>query len=67
MKRATLLTTMVLLLVVLAHVVRLILRTEVTVAGRTIPMWPSAAAVILFAALVIGLWRENATAGKAAG
>jgi uncharacterized protein YhhL (DUF1145 family) len=66
MKRATLLTTIVLLLIVLAHVLRLILGTEVTVAGRTIPMWPSAAAVILFTVLAIGLWRENATAGKAA-
>ena len=67
MKRATLLTTVVLVLIVVAHVLRLILGTKVTVAGRTIPMWPSAAAVILFAVLAIGLWRENGTAGKAAG
>jgi lipopolysaccharide export LptBFGC system permease protein LptF len=66
MKPATLLTTVVLLLIALAHVLRLILGTEVTVAGRTIPMWASAAAVIFFAALAMGLWREKATAVKAA-
>ncbi len=65
MKPATLLTTAVLLLIAVAHVLRLILQTEVTVAGRMIPMWPSAAAVILFAALAIGLWREGAI-GRAA-
>jgi len=66
MKPATLLTTVVLLLIALAHVLRLILGTEVTVAGRTIPMWASAAAVIVLAALAMALWRENATAVKAA-
>lgn len=64
MKQATLLTTAVLLLIAFGHAMRLILQTEVTVAGRTIPMWPSAAAVILFAVLAIALWRENAASGK---
>jgi uncharacterized protein YhhL (DUF1145 family) len=66
MKSATLLTTIVLSFISLAHLLRLILQTEATVAGRTIPMWPSTAAVILFAVLAIALWRENAPAGKAA-
>lgn len=61
------LTTAVLLLIALAHVLRLILQAEVTVTGITIPMWPSAAAVILFAGLAIGLWREQAASGKGAG
>jgi len=61
MKPATMLTTIVLSFISLAHVVRLILQTGVTIAGRTLPMWPSAAAVILFAVLAIALWRENAT------
>ena len=66
MKPATLVTTVVCSFIALAHAVRLILQSEVMVAGRTIPMWPSAAAVILFAALAIGLWREHATPGKTA-
>jgi len=66
MKPATLVTTALLLLISLAHVLRLIFGTQVTVAGRMIPMWPSAAAVILFAGLAIGLWRESASLGKAA-
>jgi hypothetical protein len=66
MKPANLVVTALLLLIAIAHVLRLIFGTQVTVAGRTIPMWASAAAAILFAALAIGLWRENAAAGKAA-
>jgi hypothetical protein len=60
MKPATLVTTILLVLVALVHVLRLMLRVEVTVGAAVVPMWASALAIIVPAALAVGLWRENA-------
>ena len=65
MKPATVVTTVVLVLIALAHVLRLIFATQVTVAGWIVPVWASAPAAILATVLAIGLWRESAP-GRAA-
>lgn len=66
MKPATLVTAILLVLIALAHVVRLALRIQVTIDGAVVPMWASVVATILPAALAFGLWRENAHARRAA-
>lgn len=59
MKPATLLSTLFLALVAIGHVVRFVLRLQVTVAGVEVPMWCSIPAAILFAGLAFALWREH--------
>ena len=51
MKPATLLTFVVVILIALLHVLRFILRVEVTVGGAVVPLWASLPAVLLFASL----------------
>ncbi|AGK59308.1 hypothetical protein HYPDE_38183 [Hyphomicrobium denitrificans 1NES1] len=59
MKPFTTVTVVLLILIALAHALRLWLGWEVTVNGITIPMWVSAVAFIVTAGLAIGLWRER--------
>jgi hypothetical protein len=59
MKPATLLTFVVVILIALLHVFRFILRVEVTVGGAVVPLWASLPAVLLFASLAVGIWREH--------
>jgi hypothetical protein len=61
MKPAQIFTVAFLVLVALTHVLRLLFRTAVTVAGQTIPMWVSAPAIILTLGLAWALVRESRT------
>ncbi len=59
MKPAALIATMILTLVALAHLLRIILRVEVTAGGTPIPMWLSGVAVVLAGGVAIMLWSEG--------
>jgi hypothetical protein len=58
MKPASLLAVLVFSLVTIAHVARLIFRTEVIVGGAVIPMWVSVIGLFVSGALAVALWRE---------
>jgi hypothetical protein len=59
MKPSVIVVTIFLLLVSAVHLLRLILQWKVTVNTFETPLWPSAAACIVTAALAIWLLREN--------
>jgi hypothetical protein len=59
MKPATLPTFVVVNVIVLLHVLRLILRIDVTMGGAAVPSWFSVVATLFFATLAAGLWREH--------
>jgi hypothetical protein len=59
MKPSIIVTVIFLLLVALAHLLRLIFQTEVTVNSFELPMWPSIVACIFTAGLAAWLLREN--------
>jgi hypothetical protein len=59
MKPASLLAVLVFALVALAHLARLVLRTEVLVGGAAVPMWTSVLGLLVAAGLAIALWRET--------
>lgn len=58
MKTGSLLAVILLSLVALAHLVRLVLGWEVTVAGEIIPQWASIAGILIPATLAVMLWKE---------
>jgi uncharacterized membrane protein len=51
--------TVFLILVSIAHLLRLIFRAKVMLNDAAIPMWMSVAACIVTAVLAIWLWKEN--------
>jgi membrane protein implicated in regulation of membrane protease activity len=59
MKPATIITIIFLLLVSIAHLLRLIFQVKVTANSADIPLWMSAVACVFTAALAVWLWREN--------
>ncbi len=59
MKPATLIATVFLGLVALAHLLRLVIGVEVTAGGVTIPLWLSAVACVFTGGLAVLLWREG--------
>ena len=60
MKPSIIVTVIFLLVISIVHLLRLIFRVNVVMAGTTeIPLWMSAAACIATAALAVWLWREN--------
>ena len=59
MKSARWLAAVLLTLVALGHLLRLLFRTEVVVAGKVVPMWVSVPGILVPLALAIGLWRER--------
>ena len=59
MKPAALLSTVLLGVVALAHLLRLVLRIEIIAAGKEMPMWVSVIGFLVPAALAAGLWREG--------
>ena len=59
MKPVTFLTAVLLVLIVVGHVLRLMLRLEVTVGGAVVPLWVSVLGTIVPAGLAVGLWREH--------
>jgi hypothetical protein len=59
MKPAALVTCVFLLLVALAHLLRIVLGLAVTVGTVSIGMWMSAVATVFTAGLAVWLWREQ--------
>lgn len=60
MKRpASFVASVLLLLMAAAQLVRFVLGIPVTAAGLEIPVWPSAVAAVVLAALAVWLFRER--------
>ncbi len=59
MKPATTITVIFLLIVSIAHLLRLILQVKIMTNLFEVPMWMSVPACIVTAALAIWLWKEN--------
>ena len=59
MKPATTITVIFLLIISLAHLLRLILQVKVATNLFEVPMWMSIPACIVTAGLAIWLWKEN--------
>ena len=59
MKPATNITVILLMLIAIAHLLRLLFRVEIVANGMVIPMWASIPAFIIPAVLAIMVWREN--------
>jgi hypothetical protein len=59
MKPATMISTFFLAIVAVAHLLRLVLRVEITVGGILVPSWVSVIACLVPAGLALALWREN--------
>jgi hypothetical protein len=58
MKASEIVTIIFLLLVSVAHLLRLIFQAQITVNTLAIPMWMSVAACIVTAALAVWLWMD---------
>lgn len=61
MKPAAFAVIVLLTLVAVAHLLRLVLRVEVTVGDAMLPMWVSWLAVVAPGVLAFWLWREQRT------
>jgi hypothetical protein len=59
MKLSIIVTSVFLLLVAVAHVLRLILQVRVTAGNYELPMWMSIAAAIFTAGLALWLLQDN--------
>ncbi len=59
MKPATFVTVILLVLIAAAHIVRVALGLQVTVRGIAVPMWASAVASCVLAALAGLVWNEH--------
>jgi uncharacterized membrane protein len=59
MKTGTFVTMIFLVLVAIAHILRVVMQVEVIVAGYFVPMWMSYAAVILTSVLAAAMWNEH--------
>jgi hypothetical protein len=59
MKPATTVAVILLMLIAIAHLIRLALRVEIVANGMVVPMWASALAGIVTAALAALVWREK--------
>jgi len=65
MKPFTIATLVILILVALAHAVRLLFGVSIAVDGADISMWVSIIGLIVAAGLAFGLWREAGSATTA--
>ena len=59
MKTGSFVAMIFLVLVAIAHILRVIWQVEVIVSGYYVPMWMSYAAVILTAVLAGAMWNEH--------
>jgi membrane protein CcdC involved in cytochrome C biogenesis len=59
MKTGSKLAIILFVLVAIAHLVRLITATEITVGGNVAPLWVSAVGVIVPVAVAYLLWKES--------
>ncbi len=66
MKPGSLIATILLSLVALAHLARLVLGIHVTLETTLVPMWISVLGTIVPAAVAFMLWRESRTTGSPA-
>ena len=66
MKLATAATTVLLIVVSLAHALRILLRVPLLVGSTAIPMWVSVGGTIVPAALAFGLWHEQGSSSRGA-
>jgi uncharacterized membrane protein len=58
-KPSTIVTVILLILIAIAHVLRLVFHTTVMVSATAVPAWVSVAAIIIPLALAYWLWLEN--------
>lgn len=63
MKPGSLFSFAFMILIALAHLLRLVFAIPITVGGLAIPMWPSVLAIPLFAGVALLLWREHHSQG----
>ena len=61
MKSSTLLATLILAAVAVAHLLRLIWGVRVTIADGVVPMWVSVMFVVLAGGAAVMLWRDRRT------
>ena len=59
MKTGTFVAMIFIVLVAIAHIMRVVWQVEVIVSGYYIPMWMSYAAVILTVVLAAAMWNEH--------
>ena len=59
MSRVTRIAMVLLGLVAVAHLLRIILRTEVMIGGTPVPMWVSGVACVVAGGVAVMLWRER--------
>jgi hypothetical protein len=59
MKSPTLLATLILAVVAIAHLLRLIFGVSVTIADGVVPMWVSFVFVALAGGAAVMLWRDS--------
>jgi hypothetical protein len=59
MKPGSLIAMILLIVVSLAHLLRVLFRVDLTVAGRSVPIWPSGIACLVAAGIAGMLWRES--------
>ncbi len=48
-------------LMAIAHLVRLLIRLEVLVAGHLMPLWPSALVLVILGGLSLWLWKLSSS------
>ena len=61
MKPATTTAAIILAAISILQLLRVLLRIQVTVAGRSVPIWPSGVACLVAGMLAVMLWREART------
>lgn len=59
MKPFTKVATFLLFLIAVIHVVRLFTRTEIMIAGNSIPVWVSGIGAVVFSGLALMVHRES--------
>lgn len=58
-KPAVIITAAILLVIAIAHLIRLLYQTNVTVGESVVPVWISLPALVIAAGLAYWLWWEN--------
>jgi hypothetical protein len=58
-KPSTVITAVILLIIAIAHLLRLFYHTNVMVSSTAIPVWISLPAVLITGGLAIWLWQDN--------
>jgi hypothetical protein len=59
MTQPTRIAAMLLTVVAIAHLARVVLNIEATVAGDVVPMWVSVAATVVAGGVALMLWRDR--------